>query len=141
MAVITPRGMASVLENAVTAIEATISGKIPKSGGSEVGYQYVPNKKFFMLNPRILTKSKEKIKVWDSCFSFNVEFFIEIERFKNITVEYQDINENLKKEEFHDALSELVQHEIDHLYGVLAIDHLKDPYNIIMRSEWEKRFK
>jgi hypothetical protein len=43
----TPRGMEMREENAVTAIEAMIKGKIPKSGGSEVGYQYLPNRKFF----------------------------------------------------------------------------------------------
>ncbi|MFX1306712.1 MAG: peptide deformylase, partial [Promethearchaeota archaeon] len=38
-------------------------------------------------------------------------------------------------------LSELVQHEIDHLNGILATDHLKDVKKIIMRSEWERRFR
>jgi len=45
MAVITPSGMEITAETSVTAMEATISGKIPKSGGLEVGYQYLPKMK------------------------------------------------------------------------------------------------
>ena len=41
----TPSGMAIIPEKTVTANEATIRGKIPKSGGSDVGYQYLPRRK------------------------------------------------------------------------------------------------
>ena len=42
-------------------------------------------------------------------------------------------------EEFSDDLSELVQHEIDHLHGVLATDHITDVKRIMLRQEWEER--
>jgi hypothetical protein len=42
MAVITPIGIEITAETRVTAMEAIISGKMPKSGGLEVGYQYLP---------------------------------------------------------------------------------------------------
>jgi hypothetical protein len=45
MAVITPRGIARTLERRVTEIEATISARMPKSGGSDVGYHDFPNRK------------------------------------------------------------------------------------------------
>jgi peptide deformylase len=39
-------------------------------------------------------------------------------------------------------MAELVQHEVDHLFGVLATDYLKDPKNnLIMREEWERRYR
>lgn len=41
---------------------------------------------------------------------------------------------------FADDFSELLQHEIDHLYGVLATDHLRDVKKIVSREEWEKQF-
>ncbi|MFX1469874.1 MAG: peptide deformylase [Promethearchaeota archaeon] len=104
-------------------------------------YYQLPNKSFYMVNPKITWKSEEMINVWDSCYSFDVEFFVEIQRHKTIKVEYQDENGNLVFEDYSDVLSELVQHEIDHLNGILATDHLKDVKKIIMRSEWERRFK
>ena len=104
-------------------------------------YYQLLDKSFYMVNPKITWRSEEIINVWDSCYSFDVAFFVEIQRYKNIKVEYQDKNGNLVFEDFSDDLSELVQHEIDHLYGILATDHLKDVKKIIMRSEWERRFK
>jgi len=43
-------------------------------------------------------------------------------------------------DEFSDGFSELLQHEIDHLWEVVATDHLQDLENIAMRSEWENRY-
>jgi len=43
-------------------------------------------------------------------------------------------------DEFSDGFSELIQHEIDHIRGVVATDHLQDLENIAMRSEWKKRY-
>ena len=43
-------------------------------------------------------------------------------------------------DEFSDGFSEFPQHEIDHLQGVMATDHLKDLKDIAMMSEWEKRY-
>ncbi len=94
-----------------------------------------------MINPKILEKSEEKFEVWDSCFSFNVSFFIKIERSKKIKVKYQDIEGIAHVQEFKDDLSELFQHEIDHLHGILATDHLKSNKDIILREVWEKKYQ
>jgi len=99
------------------------------------------DKSFNMVNPKITWRSDEMIPVWDSCFSFDIAFFVEILRNRSITVEYQDEKGKNKIEKYTDDLSELVQHEVDHLHGILAIDHLKDVSKIVMRNEWEKRFK
>jgi|Deesub1362B_J571_1020462.scaffolds.fasta_scaffold00145_9 peptide deformylase len=94
-----------------------------------------------LINPTIVEKSKEMIEVWDSCYSFDVAFFVQIKRHKKIKVEYMDENGRKIVEEFEDDLSELLQHEIDHLNGILATDHLKSGKDIIMREEWEKRYR
>jgi peptide deformylase len=101
----------------------------------------LPSRSFIMINPEITWKSQELFEVWDSCFCFDVSFFIKIERYNQIKVKYQDESGNHIIEDFSGDLSELVQHEIDHLYGILATDHLKENKNIIMRDEWEKRYR
>lgn len=107
----------------------------------KVIYMQTPQRSFVMVNPKIRWKSEEMFNVWDSCFSFDVAFFVKIERHKSIKVEYQDEKGESKIEEFSDDLSELFQHEIDHLYGILATDHLKDVTQIIMREEWEGKYR
>ncbi len=107
----------------------------------KVVFIQLQDKSFYMVNPKITWKSEEMIHIWDSCYSFDLAFFVEIQRNKRISVEYQDEKGIKLTENYNDDLSELVQHEIDHLHGILAIDHLKDVKKIIMRSEWERRFK
>ena len=109
----------------------------------QVIYYGLPDKllPFPMVNPKITFKSKEKFWVWDSCYSFDVAFFVQILRHKKIRVEYQNEKGELVVDEFIGKMSELVQHEADHLEGVLATDHLTDVKKIISRQEWEKRYK
>ncbi|MFX0185863.1 MAG: peptide deformylase [Candidatus Hodarchaeota archaeon] len=107
----------------------------------KVIYYGLPDEHFVMINPRISEKSEGKFWVWDSCFSFDVAFFVEIERHQKIKVEYQNEKGEMIMTEFNGDLSELVQHETDHLAGILATDHLTDVKRIILRQEWEERYK
>jgi peptide deformylase len=107
----------------------------------KVIYFNLLDKSFFMVNPNMIWKSEEKISIWDSCFCFDVAFFVQIDRHKSIKVRYRDENGNEIFKQFEDDMSELVQHEIDHLNGILATDYLKDNKKIVMRNEWEARYK
>ncbi|MFO7815164.1 MAG: peptide deformylase [Halanaerobiales bacterium] len=107
----------------------------------KIVYYNKDDKELLMVNPKILEKSEETFEVWDSCFSFNASFFVKIERSKKIKVKYQDIEGIAHIQEFKDGLSELFQHEIDHLHGILATDHLDSYENIIMREVWENKYK
>ena len=93
---------------------------------------------FALLNPVIIKRSEDKFKVWDSCFSFDAAFFILMERYREIDVKYMSKEGEITTEHFSEDMSELLQHEIDHLNGILATDHLKSNKDIIMREEWEK---
>ena len=104
-------------------------------------YVHLSNRSFALINPEITWKSDKTFEVWDSCFSFDVAFFVKTERYQSIQVKFYDKEGNENEEIFKDDLSELLQHEIDHLYGILATDHLKNNKDIIMREEWEKRYQ
>ena len=53
-----------------------------------------------------------------------IDFRGEIQRAEKITVEYQDVTGEIQKMEAEEMMSICLQHEIDHLNGVLFIDHL-----------------
>jgi peptide deformylase len=95
-----------------------------------------------LINPEIVECSEEKIIVWDACLSF-LSIFMQVERRRRITVRYQSLSgEDLEFEAGDDRnLSELLQHEIDHLDGVLAIDRVFDGKSICTREEFEKRYR
>ena len=69
-----------------------------------------------------------------------MEFFVLVDRHRSVKVEYFVKG---KKQVIcaEGDFSELLQHEIDHLDGVLATDRMKDRKRIVIRSEWEKGFK
>ena len=95
-----------------------------------------------MVNPEITLRSAERIVVWDACLSF-LSIFMQVERNREITVRHQDLNgeshEILAGEERN--LSELLQHEIDHLDGILAVDRITDIRTMCTREEFEKRHR
>lgn len=95
-----------------------------------------------LINPEIVERSPQKIIVWDACLSF-LSIFMQVERHREITVRYQNLQS--KTCDFHAGdehnLSELLQHEIDHLDGILAIDRVVDLKTICTREEFEKRYR
>ena len=95
-----------------------------------------------LINPEIVRRSEEKIIVWDACLSF-LSIFMQVERHRQITIRYQNLRgETLEFEAGDDRnLSELLQHEIDHLDGILAIDRVVDLKTICTREEFEKRYR
>jgi peptide deformylase len=95
-----------------------------------------------LINPEIIDGSEEKIIVWDACLSF-LSIFMQVERRRSITVRYQNLEgETLEFEAGDDRnLAELLQHEIDHLDGILAIDRVFDVKTICTREEFEKRYR
>ena len=92
---------------------------------------------YAFVNPKITWRSPEKMMVWDSCFCYDVDIFVLIERDRDIELEYYTPEGEFKKEKFSGPLSELIQHETDHLKGVLSYQYLKPPIRIMRRNEWE----
>jgi peptide deformylase len=95
-----------------------------------------------MVNPQIIERSAEKIVVWDACLSF-LSIFMQVSRHQAITVRYQDLqgaSNEVRATEERD-LSELLQHEIDHLDGILAVDRITDMRTLCTREEFEKRYR
>jgi len=95
-----------------------------------------------LINPEIVWRSAEKIVVWDACLSF-LSIFMKVERHREIKLRYQDLDGRTHEVEAGEGrdLSELLQHEIDHLDGVLAIDRVTDVKTIVTREEFEKRYR
>ena len=98
----------------------------------------LPQMSFSMVNPEITMRSDETFQVWDSCFCFDLAFFIQVTRHRELDVSFCDEWGQPRREHFSGDMSELIQHEIDHLDGILATDRMSDTRKIMMRSEWEK---
>lgn len=89
-----------------------------------------------MVNPRIISHSPDKMLVWDSCLSYDLGFFVMVERSKEIEVAYQDLAGNEMVRKLSGSMAEITQHGIDHLDGVLSVSRAKNPPKVMMFSEW-----
>lgn len=88
-----------------------------------------------MINPEIIWKSEEMSIMEEGCLSIPQQY-AEVERPKIVRVKYLDINGQFQEMETDDTLtSHCIQHELDHLNGVLFIDYLSRlKRNMILRK-------
>ena len=89
-------------------------------------------KNYIIINPKIISHSEEKIYVGEGegCLSINREIEGIVPRYARITVEAKDLDGNTFKIRVREDIAIAFQHEIDHLNGILFIDHIdpKNPY-------------
>lgn len=90
-----------------------------------------------LINPVIVRRSRRTFSLWDDCFSFP-EILVKVERHYTVSVAFLDEQGRRRNLLATGALSELLQHEIDHVHGILAIDRAIDSRHIILRSEFNK---
>ena len=71
------------------------------------------------INPTLTDLSDELFELWDDCMSFP-NLLVKVKRHQSITVHYLDPHWQPQSWTMHDGLAELLQHEYDHLNGVLC---------------------
>src|SRR5919107_2344258 len=76
-----------------------------------------------LINPEIVWASEEKRVYEEGCLSIP-EYYEEVERPGRVKYRYRDLNGEVVEGEADGVLATCVQHEIDHLNGVLFIDYL-----------------
>ncbi|MDX1672901.1 MAG: peptide deformylase [Balneolaceae bacterium] len=90
-------------------------------------------------NPVLFQKSKQMMTLWDDCMSFP-DLLVKVRRHRSCKMTYRDDHWNKKSIELEGALSELIQHENDHLYGILAVSRAVDEKSFCLRSEFKKHY-
>lgn len=79
---------------------------------------------YVLINPQIKSRSRKKIIAEEGCLSFPGKFFL-IKRSEEIKVRYLNAKGEKAKIKATGLLARILQHEIDHLDGILIIDVLK----------------
>lgn len=95
-------------------------------------YMNVDDKPYVFVNPKLIFPDNEKFVVSDDCMSFP-GLFVNVKRFKNVKVQYKDENFNDKELFLSDDLAQLIQHEYDHLDGILATMRATDNKSFFMK--------
>lgn len=93
--------------------------------------------KYDLVNPEIVKVSEEVFTVWDSCFSYWGIVF-QVRRYKQVTIKYFTPQGEPKMLEAEGDLAELLQHELEHLDGIVAIDQLVPAGSICTDAEYRR---
>jgi peptide deformylase len=77
------------------------------------------DKPIVIINPHLSQLSYEMIELWDDCMCFP-NLLVKVERHKSLTIKYLDQNWQQQEWNLKDDAAELLQHEYDHLDGILC---------------------
>ncbi len=88
-------------------------------------YMNIDNKPTVIINPVLENLSEEMFELWDDCLSFP-NLLVKVKRHRSCILKFRD--ENWAEHTWHleNSLSELIQHEYDHLEGILATQRAVD---------------
>ena len=95
-----------------------------------------PKQPQVFINPEVVWTSEEKATYEEGCLSIP-EYYEEVERPKSVKVKFLDLDLKPQEIEADGLLATCLQHEIDHINGVLFIDHISK----LKRDMVVKRFK
>lgn len=97
------------------------------------------DKPWVLVNPEIVDIGTDDFTVWDDCFSFP-DLIVRVARAFRVKVRYQDLKGAERVVDLEGPLAELLQHEIDHLDGVLAVDRPAGLDPFCLKEEWNRAY-
>ncbi|MHC9544661.1 MAG: peptide deformylase [Vulcanimicrobiota bacterium] len=92
------------------------------------------DKPVVIVNPTLHFEDDELMEVLDDCMSFP-ELLVKVKRHKRCTIQFKDIDFNDRIMKLEGDLSELLQHEYDHLDGILATMRAIDDKSLCLKSQ------
>jgi peptide deformylase len=91
------------------------------------------DKPITIINPELSDLSNEMIELWDDCMSFP-GLLVRLKRHKSLRLSFYDSEWNRHEWYVEDDMAELIQHEYDHLDGILAIQKAIDHKSFIFKK-------
>lgn len=90
-----------------------------------------------MINPQIIDRSSEEVMGWEGCLSVPGQRGL-VARAQWVDVMYIDRSGGQHQERLTDFVARIFQHEYDHLEGILFVDRITNPANLIAEEEYQK---
>jgi len=96
-------------------------------------YMFIDRPVVFV-NPSLENRSDEMMEVWDDCMCFP-DLLVKVLRHRRCAIRFRDMGFREQTMRLEGDLSELLQHEYDHLDGILAVSRAIDGYSFALRSQ------
>ena len=92
------------------------------------------DKPYVIINPTLEFVGEEKMELMDDCMSFP-NLLVRVQRYRHCILRYRDENWQEQELRMDDDMSELIQHEYDHLDGILATMRAVDNKSFVMKKQ------
>jgi peptide deformylase len=93
--------------------------------------------KLTIINPEIVEFYGRKASMWEGCIS-GLELYAQVPRYKSLRLKWVDEQAKEHEQDFNGFIAHVVQHEVDHLNGVLYVDRIKNTKSIMTIKEYRK---
>jgi peptide deformylase len=94
---------------------------------------------YVMINPEVTYLTNDKESGWESCFSVPGLIGL-VSRYKEIRVNYTSPDGSQHTDDFDDYLARVIQHECDHLEGVVYLDRMESMQTISTIDNWRNEY-
>jgi peptide deformylase len=104
----------------------------------------VKDMKLAIINPEIVNTYGRRSRMWEGCISggpAKSSLFARVPRYKKLDLSYLDEQGRKHKKTFEGLPAQVIQHEVDHLNGILFVDRVKDSRSFITHSQYLKLVK
>jgi peptide deformylase len=96
--------------------------------------------KLTIINPVIIKTFGSKTPMWEGCIS-GAELYAKVPRYKKIRLQWTDEKAKRCEQDFDGFLAHVIQHEVDHLDGILFVDRVQDTKSYMTFKEYKKMRK
>lgn len=96
-----------------------------------------------IINPKIVRMYGRREPMWEGCVSFGDARnfpYAQVPRYKKLRLKYMDEKGDAQERDFEGLLAHVLQHEVDHLQGILFVDRVEDTSSYMTTAEYKKRF-
>ncbi len=98
-----------------------------------------------LINPVITEAVGKRAQLWEGCISAGsygkADLFAKVPRFKKIRIKYYDEHGRQHHKYYEGLPAHALQHEVDHLHGILFVDRVKDTRSYMTHKEYVKHIK
>jgi peptide deformylase len=95
-----------------------------------------------LINPEVVETFGEPVEAWEGCVSCGTDddiLFAKLPRYERLKVRWIDEYAKSREELIGGFVAQIIQHETDHLNGVLFVDRVTDPTSYMMADEYRQR--
>jgi peptide deformylase len=97
-------------------------------------YMCIDNVQTVFINPQLDDRSEDMIEVWDDCMCFP-DLLVKVMRHRSCRIWFRNMKWEEKEMMLKGGLSELLQHEYDHLDGILAVSRAVDGQSFALKNQ------